>query len=79
MFKRLFWFSSGAAAGVGGSFWLMRTLRQRVSRYAPDKVADNVAAALRNTREDLRAALAAGRDAMKEQESSLRAEFDTPV
>lgn len=79
MFKRVFWFTSGAAAGLGGSFWVMRTLRQKVNRYAPDQVADNVAASLRGARDELRAALLAGRDAMKEQESSLRAEFDTPV
>ncbi|MDQ6927944.1 MAG: hypothetical protein M3159_04685 [Actinomycetota bacterium] len=78
MFKRLFWLTTGAALGMGSSFWVMRAVRQRISQYAPDRIADNVTTAARTAREDLRAALVEGRDAMRRRESELRAELETP-
>lgn len=79
MFKRLFWLSTGTVLGMGSSFWVMRMIRQRVSQYAPDRIADNVATAARGAREDLRAALIEGREAMRRRESELRAELETPL
>jgi len=79
MFKRLFWLSTGAVLGMGSSFWVMRAIRQRISQYAPDRVAENVASAARGAREDLRAALIEGREAMRRRESELRAELETPL
>jgi CO dehydrogenase/acetyl-CoA synthase beta subunit len=79
MFKRLFWLSTGTAIGVGSSFWVQRAIRQRISQYAPDRIADNVATAARGAKEDLRAALTEGRDAMRRRESELRAELETPL
>ncbi|HUQ62568.1 MAG TPA: hypothetical protein VM121_02295 [Acidimicrobiales bacterium] len=78
MFKRLFWLTSGAVIGVGSSFWVMRTIRQRISQYAPDRLADNVTTAARTARDDLRTALTEGREAMRQRESELRAELETP-
>jgi hypothetical protein len=78
VFKRLFWLSTGALIGMGSSVWVMRAIRQRVSQYAPDRVADNVANAARGAREDLRQALIDGREAMRRRESELRAELETP-
>lgn len=79
MFKRLFWLSTGVALGMGSSVWVMRAIRQRISRYAPDRLADNVTTAARGAREDLRSALIEGREAMRRRESELRAELETPL
>lgn len=79
MFKRLFWLCTGALVGMGSSFWVMRALRERINRYAPDRIADNVTTAARGAREDLRAALIEGREAMRRRESELRAELETPL
>jgi hypothetical protein len=78
MFKRLFWLVIGASFGFGMSFWLTRTVKQTVARYTPERVGDDLAGALRGFREDLRAAVADGRQAMREQEAALRADLARP-
>ncbi len=75
MFKRLFWLTVGMAIGFGTSFWVYRTVRQTLDRYRPEQVADAVATSLRGLRDDLRAALAEGREAMRQAEAELRAEL----
>ena len=62
MFKRLFWLSVGVVAGLGGSVWLQRRVRQAVDRFAPESIQG-----------DVRAALAEGRAAMRAKEAELRA------
>ncbi len=79
MFKRLFWLSTGVAVGMGSSIWVQRAIRQRISQYAPERLADNVTTAARGAREDLRTALIEGRDAMRRRESELRAELETQL
>lgn len=79
MFKRIFWLSTGVAVGMGSSLWVMRAIRQRMSQYAPDRLANNVTTAARGAREDLRSALIEGREAMRRRESELRAELETPI
>lgn len=75
VFKRLFWLVVGAAFGFGASFWLMRFVRATVERYAPERVSADLGAALRRFGDDLRAAVAEGREAMREREAALRAEL----
>ena len=75
MFKRLFWLTVGIAIGFGTSFWVYRTLRQTLDRYRPEQVADAAAKSLRSLRDDLRAAVAEGREAMRQAEAELRAEL----
>jgi hypothetical protein len=75
MFKRLFWLVVGAGFGFGVSFWLMRFVRDTVSRYTPERVSSDLADAIRSFGADLRAAVAEGRDAMREREDELRAEL----
>ncbi len=77
MFKRLFWLTVGMAIGFGTSFWVYRLMRQTLERYRPDHVADAVARSLRGLRDDLRAALAEGREAMRQAEADLRADLST--
>jgi hypothetical protein len=78
MFKRLLWLIIGAGFGFGVSFWLMRFVRSTVERYTPEKVSEDFANALRDFGKDLRAAVAEGREAMREREAELRAELEKP-
>lgn len=76
MFKRLFWLVMGAAFGFGVSFWLMRFVRETVTRYSPERVSADLAGALRQLGGDLRAAVTEGREAMREAEADLRAKIE---
>jgi hypothetical protein len=75
VFKRLFWLFIGAGFGFGLSFWLARAIRQTVERYTPERVSNDLAAALREFGQDLRAAAHEGREAMRERETELRAQL----
>ena len=72
MFKRAFWLAIGTGLGFGLSFWLTRFVRSTVERYAPERVSSDLASALRQLGQDLRAAAADGREAMYEREAELR-------
>jgi hypothetical protein len=76
VFKRLFWLVVGAGFGFGVSFWLMRFVRETVARYTPERVSADLAGALRQLGGDIRAAVAEGREAMREREAELRAELE---
>jgi hypothetical protein len=76
VFKRLFWLVIGVGFGFGVSFWLMRFVRDTVSRYTPERVSADLGDALRQFGTDLRAAVAEGRDAMHEREAALRADLE---
>ncbi|TML56896.1 MAG: hypothetical protein E6G17_13775 [Actinobacteria bacterium] len=76
MFKRLFWLVIGAGFGFGVSFWLMRFVRSTVERYSPERVSGDMADALRSFGADIRAAVAEGREAMREREGELRADLE---
>ena len=75
MFKRLFWLAVGAGFGFGLSFWLMRFVRQTVERYTPERMSSDLSGAIRAFGADLRAAVAEGREAMREREEEIRAEL----
>ena len=79
MFRRLFWLVVGAGFGFGISFWLMRFVRETAARYAPERVSENLAGAIKGFGADLRAAVAEGRDAMREFEAELRADVEGGV
>src|SRR5207244_1799394 len=76
VFKRLFWLCVGVGLGFGLSYWLARFLRQTAERYSPERVSNDVADGLRRLGADVRAAVAEGREAMREREGELRAELD---
>ena len=76
MFKRLVWLVIGAGFGFGMSFWIMRTVRATVERWSPDRVSQDLAGAIRSFGTDLRAAVAEGREAMRDREAELRAELE---
>ena len=47
-------------------------MRETVNRYSPERVSSDLAGALRSLGADLRAAVADGREAMREAEADLR-------
>jgi hypothetical protein len=75
MFKRLFWLIVGAGFGFGASFWMMRFVRETMQRYTPERMSSDLADALRGLGTDLRAAVAEGREAMREREDEIRREL----
>jgi len=77
MFKRLFWLLAGVGFGFGVSFWVMRFVRETMQRYTPERVSADLAGALRDLGKDLRAAVAEGREAMREREAEIRHELET--
>jgi len=77
MFKRLFWLVIGIGFGFGVSFWLMRFVRETMQRYTPERVSADLAGAMRGLGADIRAAVADGREAMKEREAEIRAELES--
>jgi hypothetical protein len=75
LFKRIFWFGIGAGLGFGVSFWLTRWVRETAARYAPDRVSTQVQTAVKGLGQDLKAAVAEGRSAMREREADLRGQI----
>ena len=72
MFKRLFWLVTGIGLGFGFSFWVARAVRSSLERYTPERISADLSASLRRFGEDIRAAAAEGREAMREREAELR-------
>ena len=68
----------GAGFGFGMSFWLTRFVKETAARYAPERVSADLAGAIRGLGTDLRAAVADGREAMREREAELRAGASGP-
>lgn len=64
MFKRIFWFTAGTAAGLGGSYWIQRRVKETVDRLAPESV-----------QADVKAAWTEGRIAMRTKEIELRQRY----
>jgi hypothetical protein len=78
VFRRLFWLIMGAGFGFGMSFWLTRFVKETAARYAPERVSADLAGAIKGLGGDLRAAVAEGREAMREREAQLRSEVGRP-
>ena len=76
MFKRLFWLMVGVGFGFGVSFWVTRFVRQTVERYTPERVGNDLAAALRSLGTDIREAVREGGEAMREREAELREQLE---
>jgi hypothetical protein len=74
--RRLFWLLLGVGFGFGGSFWLMRFVKETAARYRPERVSADLAGAIKGFGDDVRLAIADGREAMRARESELRADLD---
>ena len=77
MFKRLFWLLIGAGFGFGMSFWITRMVRERIARYSPEQISADLAQAVRGLGQDLRSAVEAGAEAMRDKEAELREKVET--
>lgn len=61
MFKRVIWFSSGAASGAAGSWWLRRRIREYLRQYRADGLRDKAATRLKQAGQDAKTAVDEGR------------------
>jgi hypothetical protein len=75
MFKRTFWFTTGATAGFGGAMWVRRQVLRTVRRYTPEQVQAEVTTSVRRLGSDLRTAVTEARSTMAEREAELRSEL----
>lgn len=71
MFRRLFWLIVGMGIGAGGSVWANRRVRRVLDRYAPEEVRSRLESRIRSVGDEVRSAVAEGRDAMREREAEL--------
>jgi hypothetical protein len=78
VFRRAFWLVMGAGFGFGASFWLTRWVREQAARYAPERVSAELGGAIKGFGSDLKAAVAEGREGMRERESELRGQLRPP-
>jgi hypothetical protein len=69
--KRLVWLTLGIAVGVLAVLRTQRSLRRRADRLRPERMATDLAEALRALGVDLRKAVAEGRTAMSQREAEL--------
>ena len=76
MFKRVTWFTVGAAAGVAATAWAEYRVRRAASRYTPGQIAGRARDGARDRTADLADAWHEGRLAMRERERQLRAELE---
>jgi hypothetical protein len=74
--KRLLWLGIGASLGFGGSWWLTRTIKQKLEKLLPARVKETMATKARSVGGDVRAAIADGRQAMHEREDHLRTQLE---
>ena len=78
--KRIFWFAAGAASGFAGAVYVYARVREVRGRFAADRLADTVSDALVGTawsvRTTVREAVAEGRGAMEEAETTIRANVE---
>jgi hypothetical protein len=69
--KRLVWLTLGITVGVLAVLRTQRSLRRRADRLRPERMATDLAEALRALGVDLRKAVAEGRTAMSQREAEL--------
>ncbi|HEY5888261.1 MAG TPA: hypothetical protein VIT24_11070 [Acidimicrobiales bacterium] len=69
--KRLFWLTLGITVGVLAVLRTQRSLRRRADRLRPERMATDLADAIRALGVDLRKAVAEGRTAMSQREAEL--------
>jgi hypothetical protein len=78
--KRIFWFAAGVASGFGGAVYAYARVREVRGRFAADRLADTVSDAVvgtaRSVRTTMREAVAEGKGAMQEAETTIRANVE---
>lgn len=76
MFKRVFWFGVGAAAGVAGLRRVERELAERRARLEPDSIANSAIEAAGRGADRVRSAIADGRAEMRRVTRELEESHD---
>jgi hypothetical protein len=76
--KRTLWTAAGMVAGVAGTVWTQRQVRQQARRLAPDQVASSAALSLREAKARMRRAIVAGQQAREQREEELWQSIHTP-
>ena len=76
MIKRVVWLVVGFTIGVTLVLRTQRSLRERGARLRPERVASDLAQAVRDLGVDLRKAVEEGRTAMAGREAELREQLD---
>ena len=66
MFKRLIWFSSGAASGAAGSWWVRRRIRERLARYTPGGLREQAIGRAKKATQEAKVAVDEGRRLARE-------------
>lgn len=61
MFKRLFWFSSGAATGAAGTMWVRRRIQQQLQRFTPAGVREQAVTRAKRAAADAQVLVREGR------------------
>ena len=79
MIKRLVWFVSGAVAGISGALFAGKKVRRTVTGLGPVKVIHRAASSTRSRVTTLTDAWSAGKEAMHDKESELKARRDGRV
>jgi hypothetical protein len=79
MLKRPLWMMVGAGFGVGLSIWTRRVARRTMARLRPTRLSTGLVKAGAALSSDLQAALAEGRQAMRQRESELRRPTGPPT
>lgn len=78
MFKRLFWFGSGAVSGAAGSWYVKRRIQERLRRFTPAGIREQALVKAKQAQRDAKTALAEARrlaaDYRKQLSDSDRAE-----
>jgi hypothetical protein len=72
VFKRVRWVGAGAALGAGAVLWAQRKLRSVADRYGPVGVAGDAVGRAMSLPQNLRDAVAEGRQEMRAREAELR-------
>lgn len=73
MFKRLFWYGSGVASGVAGSWWTKRKVRKQMERYTPEGVKRQAKERAMQAREDASMVVSDGRQKLRRYRSDIEA------
>jgi hypothetical protein len=72
MIKRATWFVSGAVAGIAGTGYAKRKVKETASQLAPTNVARTAVAKVRERGHDVAEAVREGRQAKRAREAELR-------
>ena len=75
MFKRVIWFGSGFTAGMAGGWYVQRSVRQRIERYAPENLRNEVASRADSIRSEVTAAVSEGREVMRRYQEDARSDL----